>query len=173
MKKEGYEDYILFFTATILDWIPLLDSDKYKDIIINSLRYLTKNNKAVVYAFVIMPNHIHLVWKIIPPSKLSDIQRDFLKFTSQQIKFDLRNNNKKLLGKFFVGKKDREYQFWQKKPLSVRMPSQEILEQKIIYIHNNPITEHWKLVNEPEEYKYSSARFYDTGIDNWGFLTEY
>ncbi|MDR6563262.1 MULTISPECIES: hypothetical protein [unclassified Arcicella] len=51
--------YTQFFTATILSWKPLLKPDKYKQIIIDSLKFLVENHRVKVYGFVIMPNHIH------------------------------------------------------------------------------------------------------------------
>jgi len=56
---------IYFYTASILDWIPLLQSEKFKKIILDSLIYLVKKDKIRVYGFVIMPNHIHLIWENI------------------------------------------------------------------------------------------------------------
>ena len=53
-----------FFTATILEWKKLLTPDKYKDIIIHSLTFLVNNNRMFIYGFVIMPNHIHLIWQM-------------------------------------------------------------------------------------------------------------
>ena len=52
--------YSHFFTATNLEWKKLLEPNKYKDIVINSLRFLTEDKRANIYAFVIMVNHIHL-----------------------------------------------------------------------------------------------------------------
>ncbi len=83
------EYYPQFFTATILEWKPLLKQDKYKDIIIDSLRFLVQQNRVKVYSFVIIPNHIHLIWQIQPGLKRENVQRDFLKYTAQKIKFDL------------------------------------------------------------------------------------
>ena len=64
MHSEININYLSFFTATILNWQHLLKPDKYKIIIIDSLRYLSNKEKVKISAFVIMPNHIHLVWKI-------------------------------------------------------------------------------------------------------------
>jgi putative transposase len=47
------------------------------------------------------------------------------------------------------------------------------MEQKIKYSHNNPLQSHWNLVNEPKDYFWSSASFYETGKDDFGFLTHY
>ena len=78
-----------FFTATILEWNPLLKLDKYKEIIIRSLQYLTANKQITLYAFVIMNNHIHLIWQALPGKTPEQVQHSFMKYTAQQIKFDL------------------------------------------------------------------------------------
>jgi len=103
------QQHIAFFTATILEWKHLLKPDKYKDIILNSLRFLVENRRVKVYAFMIMPNHIHLLWKMGKPHKWEDVQRDFLMYTAQQIKFDLIKHHPAVLEKFRVGAKDRQY----------------------------------------------------------------
>ena len=54
---------IFFLTATINKWHLLLEDDRYKDVIVSSLDYLSQQNKIDVFAFVIMPNHIHLIWR--------------------------------------------------------------------------------------------------------------
>lgn len=78
-----------FFTATILEWKKLLRPDKYKDFIIDSFRFLVKEERVVIHAFVIMDNHLHLLWHTRYPHKRAAVQRDLLKFTAQRIKFDL------------------------------------------------------------------------------------
>ncbi len=165
--------YITFFTATILEWKPLLKNDIYKDIIISSFRFLVRDKRADIYAFVIMPNHIHLLWKIKNGKKYEDVQRDFMKYTGQKLKLKLGDDNPGLLKEFYVGARDRQYQIWERNPLSSRMPSEEILVQKLNYIHANPIRGKWNLCKEFIDYKYSSASFY-YGFDNeWDFLTHY
>ena len=162
-----------FFTATILEWKKLLKPDKYKSIIIDSLKFLVVNKRVKLYGFVIMPNHLHLLWKMEEPNKRENVQRDFLRFTAQQIKFDLQRNHPAVLEKFRVNLKDREYQFWERNPLSVYCFSTEVVEQKLDYIHRNPIQDKWKLASLPEEYPFSSARFYYNNQDEFGFLTHY
>ncbi|MEO7312706.1 MAG: hypothetical protein ABIX01_20135 [Chitinophagaceae bacterium] len=63
---EFTEHYPQYFTATILEWKPLLKPDKYKDIITGSLAFLVKENRVKVNGFVIMINHIHLIWQVGP-----------------------------------------------------------------------------------------------------------
>ena len=82
-----------FFTATILQWKHLLKPEKYKQIILDSLQFLVDNKRVKVYSYVIMINHIHLIWHIQPGFERKDVQRDFLKYTAQQIKIDLQTNH--------------------------------------------------------------------------------
>jgi len=128
-----------FFTATILEWKPLLANDRYKDIITGSMRYMVSNSKAQIHAFAIMNNHMHILWSILHPYQREDVQRDLLKFTAQTMVNDLRTNNPALLANYYVGLKDRKYQVWERNPLSVPVWSEEVLKQKLHYIHNNPV----------------------------------
>ena len=74
-----------FTTITCLGWRPLLEEDCYKDIVIESLRFLSQNGRAIIYAFVIMETHPHLVWQMTGNRELRRVQADFLKYTSQTI----------------------------------------------------------------------------------------
>ena len=160
-----------FFTATILEWKKLLQPNKYKEIIINSLRFLVNERRVIIHGFVIMDNHLHLVWNTLHPHQKSDVQRDFLKFTAQMIKFDLIENHPKVLEAFCVNAKDRKYQFWERNPLSIDIFTEVVLIQKLGYVHENPVKT--GLVSMTTDYHYSSARFYESGIDEFGFLTAY
>ena len=64
MDEITFNQYPQFFTATILEWKHLLEDDYMKDIIIESLSFLGKDGRVIIYGFVIMPNHIHLIWQI-------------------------------------------------------------------------------------------------------------
>jgi putative transposase len=78
-----------FITATILEWKDLLKDDVFKDIISSSLQFLHKEGSIVIYAFVIMPNHMHMIWQIQDGYIQNKIQQRFLKFTGQQMKFKM------------------------------------------------------------------------------------
>lgn len=158
-----------FFTATCLEWKPLLKPDKYKDILIESLRFLVKNNRVIVYGFVLMQNHIHLIWQLHRGHNREDVQRDFLKFTAQTIKDDLKKHHPQVLEQFRVNAKDRAYQFWERNPLSIDLYTEKVIGQKLNYLHQNPVRA--GLCRLAEEYRYSSAAFYHTGRDGWGFLS--
>ena len=164
---------IQFFTATVLKWIPILNNDVYKDIIINSLSFLVKNKRVKVYGFVIMPNHIHLIWQVQEGYELKNVQRDFLRFTSQQIQKDLRTNHPKTQRRLEVNLKDRKYQLWQRNPLSIDLFSREMIEQKLEYIHHNPVQAKWQLVDDFVNYTFSSASYYEEDDTSFDFLSHY
>ena len=92
------------------------------------------------------------------------VQRDFLKYTAQQIKFDLQKNHPELLAHFEADANDRSYQFWKRRSLSIELRTDKVYQQKLGYIHWNPVKAGFCKL--PEEYKYSSALFYQTGVDN-------
>jgi REP-associated tyrosine transposase len=124
-----------------------------------------------VNVFCIMSNHIHLIWKINDGYEKDAIQRNFLKFVAQTIQRDLAKNHPRVLERFYVGAKDRRYQFWKRNPLSIDLWTKEVFIQKMEYIHYNPVTA--GLCSYPERYKYSSAKFYTTGKDEFGMLTHW
>lgn len=173
MAAINFDYHPQFFTATILEWKPLLKDDAFKDIIINSLQFLVTEKSVVIYGFVIMPNHIHLIWQIQDGFKQHIIQMRFLKFTAQQMKFKLIDTNDARLSQYLVNAKDRQYQFWERNSLSIDLWTAAVFDQKLDYIHNNPLQHKWQLAKYPEEYKYSSAKFYETGTDEFGLLTNY
>ena len=167
---EQYPIYLpQFFTATILEWKYLLKPDKYKDVIIESLQFLVKHKKITLYAFVIMTNHIHLIWQTLQGKTPKQIQHSFLKYTAQQIKFDLIEHHPLVLERFRVDAKDRTYQFWERNSLGVDLYTHAVFMQKLHYIHWNPVKA--GLCTLPEEYYYSSAKFYWTGVDEFNMLT--
>jgi len=106
-------EYPHFFTATNLEWKRLLSYDKYKDIVIESMRFLVKDKRVIIYGFVIMDNHIHVIWQLQAGKKRDDVQRDFLKYTAQRIKKDMIKDHAEELKEFLVTAKDRKYQFWE------------------------------------------------------------
>ena len=164
-------EYPQFFTATILDWEKLLVPDKYKDIIIDSLRFLVHANRIKLNAFVVMDNHIHLIWQMQPNNKPADVQRDFLKYTAQQIKKDVQKNQPDILARFKVNSKDRTYQIWKRNALSIELSTDKVFQQKLDYIHYNPVKA--GLCKLPEGYRYSSASLYVLNKTEWEFLTHY
>jgi putative transposase len=162
------KEYAEFITVTCLEWKPVLHEDRFKDIIMDSLSFLTKSKRVTVYAFVIMSNHFHMIWQMVGDHKREDVQRDFLKFTGQQILKILRTENSRMQDELLVHAKDRKRQVWERNSLGIPLWSDAVMWQKLDYIHNNPVKA--GLCKNPEDYKYSSAGFYCKGDKCWDFL---
>jgi putative transposase len=167
LSKEHAE----FLTVTCLEWKHVLAEDRYKDIITDSLTYLAKSNRVYVYAFVIMSNHFHLIWQMVGEHRRANVQRDFLKYISQQILKVMKREKSELLGELLVNAKDRKYQVWERNSLSMPLWTPKVFEQKLDYIHNNPVQT--GLCKFPEDYNYSSAQFYERNEKDWVFLTHH
>lgn len=159
----------IFFTATIREWKKLLKPVKYKNIVLSHLKKLVAQDKIILYAYCIMDNHIHLIWQVKDENKPSEIQKRFLEGISKEIKQDLLVNHFEVLKMFTSTQKDRSYHFWKRRPLSIELFSPKVFDQKLDYIHNNPVNA--GICALPEEYMYSSARYYYEGINSWKMLT--
>jgi len=151
----------------------MLEDDRIKDMIIDSLRFLVNDGRVVVYDFVIMPNHIHVVWQVQKNHEKSKVQQSFLKYTAQKMKFYLIDTNDESLENYKVRTLDRECHFWERNSLSINLWSSPFFMQKLSYIHNNPVASKWKLCEVPEKYQFSSYRFYESGVDEFDFLFHY
>ena len=95
----------------------------------------------------------------------------FLKFTAHEFKRLLKDNNE-ALSKYAVNAHNKEYEFWQRDSLAIHLYSRQVMLQKLNYIHLNPLAAHWNLVNNPCDYYYSSASFYENGERNFNFLKD-
>ncbi len=173
-RRKSYIDIgeIFFWTATINNWQNLLLKDDYKNIIIHSLNYLSESGKIDVFGFVIMPNHIHLIWRINEMNGKETTQGSFLKYTAHEFKKLLKKDEDNSLAAFAVNAHNKKYEFWKRDSLAIHLFSQEIAYQKLDYTHYNPCTEYWQLAKEPVDYMFSSARFYDSGIKEFAFLKD-
>ena len=162
-------EYPQFTTATCLDWKPVLENDREKDVIIDSMRFLVNDGRVNIFGFIIMINHFHLIWQVMCKWELEVVQRDFLKFTGQHILKNFRNVRSCLHEELVVDSQDRKRQVWERNSLSIPLWSPRVCDQKLDYIHMNPVKA--GLCARPENYKYSSARFYILNEKNWDFLT--
>jgi REP element-mobilizing transposase RayT len=74
-----------FITITCLEWKSILESEKNKQIVTDRLAFLSKDQRVTVYVFVMMNNHLHLIWQMRGKHKREAAQIDFLKFTAMQL----------------------------------------------------------------------------------------
>jgi REP element-mobilizing transposase RayT len=114
-----------------------------------------------------MTNHLHLAISAKEGFDLSNILRDFKKFTSTKITEEIKNNKRESRKKWLVrefkeaGKANPRntcYQFWRQENKPIEMSTSKIIERVIDYIHMNPVKA--EIVDEPEHYIFSSARNY-------------
>lgn len=157
---------LYFTTCTTENWKNLPSSYESKKIIVDTLTFLTKEKKVVIYAFVIMDNHLHLLWESIDSFKILKVIHNFKSFTSKKLK-DLIP--KPELEKYLSRCTDRKIQIWKRGSLTVDITSPKFLDQKLNYIHKNP----WKhvVVENNVDYKYCSARPYAERVSEFEFLT--
>ncbi|MGV3590035.1 MAG: REP-associated tyrosine transposase [Adhaeribacter sp.] len=165
---------IYFVTFTVVFWLDVFVRARYKTIFTESLNFCVKNKGLQVHAWSLMSSHAHLIISAQQPEKvnLSDIIRDLKKFTAAQIIKEIEagpeSRQEWLLDKFrfAAGKNSRntQYQFWQQNNHAEELLTNHFTDQKLQYIHQNPVQEGW--VEEAHHYLYSSARDYSglTGL---------
>lgn len=159
---------LYFTTTTVVDWIDVFTRPIYKQIILDSLAYCQKEKGLDIYAWVLMINHLHMVVGVNDDRySISDIMRDFKKFTSKKIITSIEENPQEsrktwMLDRFcFIGNNDKKiknFKFWRDGNNIEQIYSYEFFKQKVNYIHMNPVRQ--EIVEHPEDYLYSSARDY-------------
>ena len=159
---------IYFFTATIHRWLPLLECKENKQLVIDYLKKLSDANLITIYAFVVMPNHVHFIWRQNNLNGKETPQGSFLKYTGHEFLKKLKLEGVSKM--YEVNAANNKHEIWQRDSLSVEIYSREVAQQKLEYIHFNPVSGIWKLAKDDLDYFYSSARFYESGVDDFGFL---
>lgn len=157
---------IFFVTFTIVHWIDIFTRLSNKELIIESLKYCQKEKGLLLYSYVIMSNHIHLIMGSDGRFVVSDIIRDFKKFTSKKLYefvFNSNESRKSWMIPIFnkCGKSNpnnASIQVWiqDNNPMLIETP--DFFWQKLQYIHDNPVKE--GIVFRPEDYVFSSASSY-------------
>jgi REP element-mobilizing transposase RayT len=166
--STGYQIYnqgnTYFMTFQVVDWVDIFSRKIYRDIIIDSFKYCRKEKNLQIWAYVIMTNHVHCILSA-KENNLSDIVRDFKRFTSTTILKNIDNNESRkdwMLKRFeFAARshnRNNNLQFWTHENHAIEIVSQKILCQKMAYIHNNPVKAGW--VEKAEDWIYSSQRNY-------------
>lgn len=154
-----------FITGTVVNWIPLFGNTYIASLIFDSLNFLQRQQRIVIYAYVLMENHYHI---IAGADNLGHQIASFRSFTARKIIDYLKQIRatcilKQLQFGKLKHKKDRTYQLWQEGSHPKLIESEEMLLQKIEYIHQNPVNRGY--VCEPIHWRYSSARNY-AGLDS-------
>ena len=166
MTFPSYHDpsHLYFITASVIEWKHLFITPKYTMIPLNSLSWLQQQRRLLLFAFVIMPSHLHAIIKPVADS-IGTILQQFGSFTAHEILKALHDDKQKhLLELFQQYKRDQrhEHSIWQDIQAK-NIFSMEFLQQKMEYIHQNPVVKDPKLVEDRADYPYSSAGYYDYG----------
>ena len=160
-------DGAYFISFAVVEWLDVFTRNEFKDIVLESLAYCQDNKGMEIYAWCIMTNHVHIVFRSINGQKPELLIGDFKRFTSKaivkSIKENARESRREFLLKQFQKAADKssnvkKYQFWRHDNKPIELWSNKVIFEKINYIHNNPVEE--GLVYHPEDYVYSSASDY-------------
>ena len=166
LKNQIHPGYLYFLTITVVDWVDIFTRPYYKHIVVDSLEYCQQSKGLELYAWCLMSNHLHLIASAQDGYQLSDILRDFKKFTSKKVvaaMLEINESRRKWMYNRFeyagrYDKKIKNFKFWQDGNDAKEIHTNHFLEQKLAYIHQNPVVA--EIVDEPEHYLYSSGRDY-------------
>ncbi len=153
---------LYFITATVVGWTQLFQQPVYAQIVLDSLAYLRTQKFTKLFAFVLLPSHLHA---IVKPEGISidTFLQEFRSFTAHKILKQLKQDHaSELLQYFHEQRRDRSrvHSIWQDIQAK-NILSNETLAQEMEYIHQNPDNKEWHLVENRADYIYSSACFYD------------
>jgi len=170
MDTGGYkirnQREVHFITFAVMEWVDVFTRKDYRDILLDSIRYCQNEKGLLLHGWCIMSNHVHLAVSA-KNNNLSNVLRDFKKFTSKQIIKAIQNNQYESRKDWMLtifknageaNSRNSEFQFWRQDNQPMEIYSPKFVFQKLSYIHNNPVEA--GLVEKPEHYLYSSAKDY-------------
>jgi REP element-mobilizing transposase RayT len=159
---------LYYVTFTVVEWLPVFIDEAACKIITSSLNFCIENKFLAVNAYVIMPTHVHAILFDVEfqAERLKHTLDDMRKFTGRQLlDYSAKHLPKCLTEEFHKhAGKDRERRFWQATQHPVGIISNAFWKQKLDYIHFNPCRK--GLVLRPEDWRFSSARYWLTREEN-------
>jgi putative transposase len=155
-------DYHCFFiTTTCHKFLPLLEPEAVKKIIIENLIFYNKKYNCKVICYVIMPEHIHMILYFEGENKLIEYMRDFKKYSSVQIRRLYQDAGDPVVSKLKYKYRTQDFKVWKDRFDDVFLYSRRVILIKVNYIHQNPVKA--GLCEKADDYRYSSASFYKNG----------
>ena len=160
---------LYFISFATVYWLDVFVRDQYFNLLIESLDYCRKNKDMEIYAYCIMTSHIHLIFRA-KQNNPSDLIKEMKIFTSKKVQEAIENNPQESRKEFLLwmmeraGKKNSNVKhrlFWQQHNKPIELWNPKVIDQKVDYIHQNPVETGF--VSEPEHWKYSSAIDYGGG----------
>ncbi len=164
--KFGGNEKLYFVTYTVIHWIDVFIRDEYRNILLDSWKYCEKHKGLEIYAYCIMPSHVHMIIGT-HDKPISDIIRDMKSHTSTQMRKAIAEHpaesRKEWMLRMMVktginNPNNFDFQFWQQDNHPIELYSIDVIRQKLHYIHENPVKAGF--VSQAEHYVYSSAGDY-------------
>ncbi|GAA0891656.1 transposase [Fulvivirga kasyanovii] len=170
-RKYKFQDQskLYFVSFATVYWIDLFVREDYNNILIESLKYCQKEKGLEIYAWCIMPSHVHLIIGT-EDKPMQDILRDFKSFTSRKLKKEIQNHPSESRREWIKWMMERAgnkngnnngWQLWQQHNHPIELSDNKMMEQRLNYLHMNPVVAGF--VSEPSYWKYSSALDYSGG----------
>ncbi|EMR04199.1 REP-associated tyrosine transposase [Cesiribacter andamanensis] len=165
--RSGDEAYPHFLTLTLVEWVDLFSRKRYKDILLESLRFYTQHQRFRLHAWVIMTNHVHLIASAVPGQKLVEAIRTLKRFTAkamyESLQEDQQESRKNWMNWIFraQGKRsssNEHYKVWIHENHPIELSTPVLLKQRLDYLHQNPVRA--GICYRAEDYIYSSAGAY-------------
>jgi putative transposase len=169
---------LYFVTITCIDWIPIIERinayEKVKDQFM-----LLQKEACSICGYVIMPNHFHFLVYLPQDKNLHKLVSNLKRFLTysfikeltvlKEHEMLLRLSQRVSASASLKGSKHKVFfDSFDAKPCW----GAEFIQQKLDYMHANPISGKWMLARFPEEYVFSSAKFY-AGLEDDPNLTDY
>jgi putative transposase len=162
-----------FITSTIVEWLPVFTTAACCDILVRSFEFCRKQKALRIHAWVILDNHFHA---IMSGPELARTVADLKKFTAREILGQLKLERREWLLNQLIyfrsaHKRQSAHQIWQEGVHPQRIATDEMMLQKLEYLHNNPVKRGF--VASPEHWVYSSAHEWLEGavtamcVDPW------
>jgi REP element-mobilizing transposase RayT len=156
---------VYFVSFSVVEWLDVFIRNEYKNILLDSLHYCQQEKGMEIFAWCIMTSHVHLIFRSSKENvKPEQLLGDFKRFTSKEIIKAIKENPQESRKDFLLERFEKagamssnvlNYQFWRHDNKPIELWSNKIIDEKINYIHQNPVEE--GLVFKAEDYVYSSA----------------
>jgi len=154
---------VFFITTTVINYTKVFECDKYCLILLNNIEFYQRKYRFLIYGYVIMPSHLHWIIKVDSANgSVSDIMRDIKKYSAWDLMETIEKDKKERFIQIFKNEAKnislQKRKFWMSRFYNEEIINSEMFKTKLEYIHNNPVKA--GLVEDPVDYKYSSARNY-------------
>jgi putative transposase len=170
-KYKFYDKSGLYFVSfATVQWMDVFVRELYFETFVESLKYCRQHLGMEIYCWCIMPSHVHLIFSA-KNNNPGELMKSLKTFTSKNLRKLIADNGTEsrkewlldLMAKAGSDKSNvKHFQFWQQDNHPIELWSASVIDQKVDYIHNNPVVAGF--VWSAENWKYSSAINYAGGV---------